>query len=141
MSTCTIAYNVVGSYTVENLNLFKSEWQSEYLARHSGNRLAQPNGALDDYLDGQIITVLAPQPVQLKDPDEREVEERQGHGPVSRFTDESRKGWSRYPDDILGTHKPPFGGCRWPYAEPVKFGHSVRSNPGTSPSRRSTSSR
>jgi hypothetical protein len=57
-----------------------------------------------DYLDGQIITVLAPQPVQLKDPDEREVEERQGHGPVSRFTDESRKGWSRYPNDILGTH-------------------------------------
>ena len=56
-----------------------------------------------DYLDGQIITVLAPQPVQLKDPDEREVEERQGHGPVSRFTDESRKGWSRYPNDILGT--------------------------------------
>jgi len=28
----------------------------------------------------------------------------QGHGPVSRFTDESRKGWSRYPNDILGTH-------------------------------------
>jgi hypothetical protein len=33
-----------------------------------------------DYLDSQIITVLAPQTVQLKDLGEGEVEEREDHG-------------------------------------------------------------
>ena len=58
-----------------------------------------------DDLDGQVTAGAPAQTRQLEDPGEGEVEKREGHGPVSSSRAIPRKSWSRYPDDILGTHR------------------------------------
>ena len=59
-----------------------------------------------DDLDRQLAA-LTPQPVQLEDSGEGQVEERKSHGPVSPPSADSEKSCSRYPDDIFGTHRRP----------------------------------
>jgi len=46
-----------------------------------------------------------PRRTNWRDSGEGEVEEREGHGPVSSSRAIPGKSWSKYPDDILGTHK------------------------------------
>ena len=60
-----------------------------------------------DDLDRQLVAALTPQPVQLEDSGEGQVEERKSHGPVSPPSADSEKSCSRYPDDIFGTHRRP----------------------------------
>ena len=59
-----------------------------------------------DDLDRQLAA-LTPQPVQLEDSGEGQVEERKSHGPVSPPSADSEKSCSRYPDDIFGTYRRP----------------------------------
>ena len=60
-----------------------------------------------DDLDRQLVAALTPQPVQLEDSGEGQVEERESHGPVSPPSADSEMSCSRYPDDIFGTHRCP----------------------------------
>jgi hypothetical protein len=71
-----------------------------HLAAEDRNLVAE-----HDDLDRQLVAVMPTQAEQLKDSDEGEVEERQGHGPVSLFTAIPGKSYSGCPDDILGTHR------------------------------------
>jgi hypothetical protein len=86
-----------------------SQSRSDDLSAKHGNLVAEH----DDF--DREITLLAPvQTHQLEDPGEGEVEEREGHVPVSSSRAIPRKSCSKYPDDILGTHKvgPPGDGAR-----------------------------
>ena len=65
----------------------------------------------DDF-DSQPVAVTPGQSQQLEDSDESEVEERQGHGPVSSFPTTPRKSCSSHPDNIFGTHR--LRRARWP---------------------------
>ena len=56
-------------------------------------------------LDRQIAAVTVPQADQLEDLDEGKVVEREGHDPGSASLAVPGKSWSRYPDDIVGTHR------------------------------------
>jgi len=58
-----------------------------------------------DDLDRQLVLVSPAQAHQLENPGEGEVEKREGHGRVSSSPAIPGKSWSRYSDDILGTHK------------------------------------
>jgi hypothetical protein len=70
------------------------------LTAQHGNLVAE-----QDHLDGEITAGAPAQSQQLEGSDEGEVEKREGHVPVSSSRAIPGKSLSRYPDDILGTHR------------------------------------
>ena len=77
-----------------------SQGRSDDLTTEHGHLVAE-----HDDLDRQLVPVSPAQAHQLENSDEGEVEKREGHGPVSSSQAIPGKSWSRYSDDILGTHK------------------------------------
>jgi hypothetical protein len=77
-----------------------SQGRSDDLTAKDGDFVAE-----HDDLDRQLVAVPPAQTHQLEDPGEGQVEKREGHVPVSSSRAVQGKSCSRYPDDILGTHK------------------------------------
>ena len=86
--------------TGEQGSILRLQGRPNHLATEHGNLVTE-----HDYLDRQLLAITSTEAHQLEDPGEGEVEEREGHGPVSSSSAISGKSWSRCPDDIVGTDR------------------------------------
>ena len=100
----------------EQCSIGRPEGRSDHLTTEHGNLVSEH----DDF-NGQLVAVAATEEHQLENSDEGEVDKRQGHGPVSSPSADSRKCCSDGPDDILGTHTvcpQHCGGMGWDTIQP-----------------------
>ena len=70
----------------EQCSIGRPEGRSDHLTTKHGNLVSE-----HDDLNSQLVAVTLTEAHQLKDPDEGEIEKRQGHGPVSPNKDDPRK--------------------------------------------------